>query len=130
MLSRHSTLRDFVYYHIESGSFLHDHQIRLIFPVNKHNEAGRREEYLNDAGHEHPLMDLILKSISNDSQVTMKTKLYSGMYGNTLEATIKQTSERVIAKSYHRSTRSMEAANQFHLEITLLKQYSHQNIVR
>ena len=108
MLSRHATLRDFVYYHTESGSFPHDHQIRLIFPINKHNDEWALDHF----------------------QVTMKTKLYSGMYGNILEATIKQTSERVIAKSYHRSTRSMEAANQFHLEITLLKQYSHQNIVR
>ena len=34
-----------------------------MIPVS---EAGRREEYLNDIGHEHPLMDLILKCISND----------------------------------------------------------------
>ena len=42
-------------------------QIRMeagkMIPVS---EAGRREEYLSDIGHEHPLMDLILKCISND----------------------------------------------------------------
>ncbi len=42
-------------------------QIRMeggkMIPVS---EAGRREEYLSDIGHKHPLMDLILKCISND----------------------------------------------------------------
>ena len=109
MLSRYATLRDFINYHIESDEPLHDHpQIRLVFPVNKYNDEWALDH----------------------SQVTMKIKLYSGMFGNILEATIKKTGERVIAKSYHRSIRSMEAANQFHLEITLLKQYSHRNIVR
>ena len=109
MMSRHATLRDYINYHIESGSPIHNHSIRLIFPVNKDN---------------HDEWSL------HHSQVTMKTKLYSGIYGNILEAKIKESDERAIAKSYHRSTRSMEAANQFHLEITLLKQYSHRNIVR
>ena len=108
MLSRYPTLRDFINYHIEHDIPLHGHPIRLIFPVNKLNDEWALDH----------------------SQVSMKTKLYSGVYGNVLEATIKKTGERVIAKSYHRSTRSMEAANQFHLEITLLKQYNHKNIVR
>ncbi len=108
MLSGYATLRDFITYHIESDTPLHGHPIRLIFPVNKQNDEWALDH----------------------SQVTTKTKLYSGVYGNILEATIKKTGERVTAKSYHRSTRSMEAANQFHLEITLLKQYNHQNIVR
>ena len=42
-------------------------QIRMeagkMIPVS---EAGRREEYLSDIGHKHPLMELILKCISND----------------------------------------------------------------
>ena len=109
MLSRHATLRDFVNYHTESDGPLHDHpQIRLIFPVDKHNDEWALDH----------------------SQVNMKAKIYSGMFGNVSEATIKATDEKIIVKSYHRSTRSMEAANQFHLEITLLKEYNHPNIVR
>ena len=48
-------------------------QIRMeagkMIPVS---EAGRREEYLNDIGCEHPLMDLILRCISNDPSNRVK----------------------------------------------------------
>ena len=109
MLSRCTTLRNFINYHIESNSPLHNQpQVRLIYPVNKHNDEWALDH----------------------SQVSIKTKLYSGLFGNVSEAAINATGEKVMAKSYHRSTRSMEAANQFHLEVVLLKEYNHPNIVR
>ena len=57
--------------HILSGQWPEPQcsQIRMeagkMIPVS---EAGRREGYLTDVGHSHPLMELILKCISNDPQ--------------------------------------------------------------
>ena len=109
MFSRYPSLSDFINRHIESDIPLSSQpQVRLVYPVDKDGD-----EWTLDRSH-----------------IITMTKLYSGAFGSVSEAIIRATKEKVMAKSYRHSTRSMEATNQFHLEVSLLKEYSHPNIVR